>query len=183
MKRILLCFILAVGLAANVYASPTVDLTAPYDIPTADELTSALLYELKPYAKDYLDAANKYGINVYFLVSKDALESGWGRYRAAPNNLGGWTDDYGEQMAFDSVEAYIDHSARNLRDMYLTPRPPDALPDDKTGKYHEGYTLTDVGVHYNGSDAWVEAVAGIWAKIEWRIAKYSAEREGDNENG
>ncbi|MFA9381836.1 MAG: hypothetical protein ACERKO_12340, partial [Acetanaerobacterium sp.] len=90
-------------LAVTTYAAPTDDIPpAPYDTPTEAELAGALRYDLVSYAGDYLAAAERYGINVYFLVSKDALESGWGRYRAAPNNLGGWTADSGGYMEFAS---------------------------------------------------------------------------------
>lgn len=150
-------------LAVTAYAAPTDDLTAPYDVPTTAELAGALRYDMVPYAADYLAAAERYGINVYFLTAKDALESGWGQYRAAPNNLGGWTDNTGEYKAFSSVPEYIDYTARAIRDMYLT----------DTGQYHTGYTLADVGYYYNGSAEWVEAVGGIWRTLEGRVAEYA----------
>lgn len=147
---------LALLLAVTAYAAPTDDITAPYDVPTIEQLAGALRYDMVLYAADYLAAAERYGINVYFLCAKDALESGWGRYQAAPNNLGGWTDNTGKYMAFASIPDYIDYTARAIRDMYLT----------DTGQYHTGYTLADVGVHYNGSAEWVEAVGGIWVEIQ-----------------
>lgn len=153
---------IALLLTVTAYAAPTDDLTAPYNVPTEEQLAGALRHDLVQYAGAYLEAAERYGINVYFLVAKDALESGWGRYRAAPNNLGGWTANDGGYMAFDSVEDYIDHTARNLRDMYLSP----------DGIYHTGYTLADVGHYYNGSDEWIEAVAGIWRTLEGRASEY-----------
>ncbi len=164
---------LALLMAVTAYAAPadipdtgnpvSVDITAPYDVPTTEQLADALRYDMVPYAADYLAAAERYGLNVYFLCAKDALESGWGRYRAAPNNFGGWTDDTGKYMEFESVHAYIDYTARNLKDMYLT----------DTGRYHTGYTLADVGYYYNGSDEWVEAVGGIWGALERRVADVS----------
>lgn len=160
MRKLIICILttaaLTLLLAITTYAAPTDDITAPYDVPTTEQLTGALRHDLVPYAADYLAAAERYGVNVYFLTAKDALESGWGRYQAAPNNLGGWTDNTGAYMAFASIPEYINYTARAIRDMYLT----------DTGQYHEGYTLADVGVHYNGSIEWVEAVGGIWAEIQ-----------------
>ncbi len=150
---------MALLLTVTVCAAPTDDITAPYDAPTEAQLTAALRYDIADYAGLYLEAAERYGINVYFLVAKDALESGWGRYESAQNNLGGWISDDGGYMAFDSIEDYIDHTARNLRDMYLT----------DGGIYHTGYTLEDVNRYYNGSQEWLDEVAGIWAMIEGRV--------------
>lgn len=66
-------------------------------------------------------------------------------------------------MVFETVEDYIYHSARNICNSYL-------LPD---GIYHTGYTLADVGMHYNGSSEWAEAVADIWRVIEKRAERYT----------
>ena len=151
---------IALLLTVTVYAAPTDDITVDYTIPSSNSLAEALKYDMAQYASDYIAAAEKYGVNVYFLCAKDALESGWGRYQAAPNNLGGWTSESG-YMEFDSVQAYIDYSARNIKEMYLT----------DTGKYHTGYTLFDVGYYYNGSPEWLEEVGWIWASLERKCKK------------
>ncbi len=67
------------------------DLTAPYDVPTVDELSEALLGEMKPLAAEYLAACERYGVNVWAVVAKDSLESGYNTSYAATvlNNLGG----------------------------------------------------------------------------------------------
>ena len=109
MKKILICFIFAVMMTVTVMAK---DITAEYDVPTEAELQSALRYELVQYAGDYLDAAKEYGINVYFLCAKDALESGWGQYPAGKNNLGSWRLDNGKYRDYDSVSEYIASNAK-----------------------------------------------------------------------
>lgn len=96
--------------AANLLASEPL---------TVEELEAGLLYDLKPLAAVYLDAGAMYGVDPVFLAAKDAEESGWGRYTAAPNNLGGWTSDDGGYMSFDSPEDYIYYSAEKMRDLYL----------------------------------------------------------------
>ncbi len=180
MKK-LLCFILAVMVAATtVYAKTAIDLTADYDKPTVEELEAGLLFELKPYAAEYLAAAEEYGVNVYFLCAKDGLESWWGQDTIAKNNLGGWRLDSGEYKPFDSVEESIWYRAKNIKVMYLTPKPTNADPEDITGDYFTGYTLEDVNVYYNGTDAWLKAVNGIWYDIEWRVGKYRKEMEGNH---
>ena len=164
MRKILTAIItaaIALLLTVTVYAAPTDDITADYDVPTVERLEDALRYDLIPYAADYLAAAEKYGVNVYFLCAKDALESGWGRYEAAANNLGGWTDNTGNYMTFGSVPEYIDYTARSIKDMYLT----------DTGRYHTGYTLEDVNRYYNGSPEWLEEVGWIWASLERKCKK------------
>lgn len=166
---------MCIAFAVSTYAAPanvTLDLTAPYTAPTEEQLESALYYEMIPYADDYLAAAEEYGVNVYFLCAKDALESGWGRHEAAPNNWGGWTVRNGYKE-FASVHEYIKYSAKNIKDMYLTPRPVDALPDNITGKYFHGYTLEKVNIAYNGSDTWLNNVSSIWYEIEGRCCEYA----------
>lgn len=166
----------------TVQAKSKIDLTAPHEVPTVEELEAGLLYNMKSYAATYLEAAQEYGINVYALCAIDASESGWGRYTIAKNNLGGWRQNSGEYMPFTSVEEAIFHKARNLKRMYLTPKPEDASPDDITGKYFNGYDLAAINQCYNGSDQWLELVSGIWVDIEWRIEKHRLEQEDSNAN-
>jgi hypothetical protein len=171
---------MCIAFAVHTYAAPapdmgnpiSVDLTASYTEPTVEQLESALYYDMKLYADDYLAAAEEYGVNVYLLCAKDALESGWGRYEAAPNNWGGWTAGNGYKE-FSSVHEYIKYSAKNIKNMYLTPRPIDAPPDDITGCHFNGYTLKKVNISYNGSDTWLNKVSGIWYEIEGRCAEYA----------
>lgn len=177
LKKAAIVLVIVSLFTVAVQAKSKIDLTAPYEVPTAEELEAGLLYNMKEYAAIYIEAAKEYGINVYALCAKDALESGWGRETIAKNNLGGWRLDNGEYKAFASVEESIFYRARNLKVMYLTPKPADADHDDITGRYFEGYDLEAVNVHYNGTKDWPKRVSGIWCDIEWRTEKYRAEQE------
>ncbi|NCB02966.1 MAG: hypothetical protein EOM67_12475, partial [Spirochaetia bacterium] len=75
---------------------------------TADELRKGLLYELKEYAEEFIQAEKETGINAVFLSSVAALESGWGRSDVSVkrNNLFGWTASSGYKV-FDSKEECI----------------------------------------------------------------------------
>lgn len=125
---------------------------------TAEELAEGLQGELAGYAADFIQAESTYDINAVFLASVAAVESGWGAFRAAPNNLFGWTGNNG-YMAFESVQDCIDFVARNIRRMYLTPG----------GSCFNGYEVEDICIYYNGNPAWAEAVRGIMEDIERRI--------------
>lgn len=174
MKKLIISLLtaaFALLMTVTVYAAPTDDITADYDVPTPEQLASALLYDMAPYAADYLEAAERYGVNVYFLCAKDALESGWGRYEAASNNLGGWKDNRGKYMSFDTVPDYIDHMAQGMKIMYLTEQPKCALPDDITGIHFNGYDLEAVNTDYNGSPEWFEEAGGIWASLERKCSE------------
>lgn len=138
--------------AANLLASEPL---------TVEELEAGLLYDLKPLAAVYLDAGAMYGVDPVFLAAKDAEESGWGRYTAAPNNLGGWTSDDGGYMSFGSPEDYIYYSAEKMRDLYL----------EEDGRYYNGTSLSDVCVAYNGNPEWAEHIESIMDDIYWRIEK------------
>ena len=138
--------------AANLLASEPL---------TVEELEAGLLYDLKPLAAVYLDAGAIYGVDPVFLAAKDAEESGWGRYTAAPNNLGGWTSDDGGYMSFDSPEDYIYYSAEKMRELYL----------EEDGRYYNGTSLSDVCVAYNGNPEWAEHIESIMDDIYWRIEK------------
>lgn len=120
---------------------------------------SALLYDLKPYAATYIEAGKQYGVDPVFLAAKDAEESGWGRYQAATNNLGGWTNSDGGYMEFETVSDYIYHAAKSISEMYL----------DEDGCYHHGVSLSAVNKKYNGRQTWVDHVGGIMDDINQRI--------------
>ena len=161
-KKIFAGILCAVMLSANtVTATASSDNLLEYEPVTVAELESALFYDLKPLAHVYIDAGRLYGIDPVFLAAKDAEESGWGRYTAAPNNLGGWTSSKG-YMSFISPESYIYYSASKMKHMYL----------EMDGVYYHGTSLSDVNVHYNGSQTWVDHVGGIMKDINRRINKY-----------
>ena len=165
--------------AENLPAHPTertlaqIDLTAPYDVPTVDELSEALLGAMRPLAAGYLAACERYGVNVWAVVAKDSLESGYNTSYAATvlNNLGGWTRDNGEYMQFASQSDYIEHSVRNLKELYLT----------EGGDWHNGVTLADVNTAYNGSREWLVEVSNIWRKTLERRDAYRAEKSNRRE--
>lgn len=134
-------------------SKPTEELLQPCGL-TVEELESALKYELKQYAADFIQTESDSGVNAAFLASVAALESGWGRYCADNNNLYGWTDS-GGYMAFNSPQECIEYVARNLKENYLSP----------DGIWFEGYSVESVNVHYNGRSAWEREVRGIMQEI------------------
>lgn len=89
---------------------------------TAEELSRTLTTEVHKTMLPYIDAIVKaertYGINSLYLLCKLGLESGWGRYMAAKNNIAGWTNDDGSFRDFDTVEDCIMHVARNISTIY-----------------------------------------------------------------
>lgn len=89
---------------------------------TYEELSSALSSEshqgFLPYVDTFLEAEETYGVNAFYLMCKLGYESGWGKYMADQNNIGGWTDGRGGFQSFDSVEQCIFHIAENLSTVY-----------------------------------------------------------------
>ena len=131
---------------------------------TADELRKGLLYELKDYAEEFIQAEKETGINAVFLSSVAALESGWGRSDVATkrNNLFGWTASSGYKV-FDSKEECISFVAERIKTLYLSP----------DGKYFNGYEVHDINIKYNGSQHWEDSVTQIMDNIMNRIEKES----------
>ena len=88
----------------------------------AEDLTRALSTEshqgLLPYVNTFLEAEETYGVNAFYLICKLGYESGWGKYMADRNNIGGWTDGNGGFQSFESVEECILHIAENLSTVY-----------------------------------------------------------------
>ena len=132
----------------DVNTNPAV---AYYD---AELLEKGLLYELKQYAGDFVQAQDTYHIDAVFLAAVAAEESGYGRYTFRKNNIFG----YGTKD-FDSVPQCIDYVACKLRDNYLTPG----------GIYYEGCSVEQIGIHYNGRSTWVANVRQIMYEIVERI--------------
>lgn len=89
---------------------------------SADELCYMLSEDthqgLLPYVDTYLYAEEIYGVNAFYLICKTGYESGWGKYMADTNNIGGWTDGNGGFMSFDSVDECILHIAEKLSTEY-----------------------------------------------------------------
>ncbi len=137
------------GDTSNVNCNPTVRY---YD---AELLEKGLLYDLKPYAADFIQAQETYAIDAVFLAAVAAEESGYGRYAFRKNNIFG----YGSKD-FDSVPQCIDYVARKLRENYLTPG----------GVYYKGESIASISTYYcNGNTTWVANVTQIMKDIDGRI--------------
>lgn len=89
---------------------------------TKEELETALSSDshkvMLPYVDALIEAEDTYGVNAFYLMCKLGLESGWGKYMAAENNIGGWTNNDGSYRSFDSVEDCILHIADRLSTTY-----------------------------------------------------------------
>ena len=134
-----------------------VNVNPAVDYYTAEALEKGLLYDLKPYATDFIQAQETYHIDAVFLAAVAAEESGYGRYTFRKNNIFG----YGTKD-FDSVPQCIDYVASKLRDNYLTP----------DGIYYEGCGVAEIAIHYNnGSETWIENVTQIMYDITSRIER------------
>lgn len=148
---------LAVCLPAHAAGSgslQSLNLKQPCHI-TAEQLETGLLYDLKPYAQDYIDAYERTGINPVFLAAKDALESGWGRYPMNEVNISGFYT----KKQFESVPHVISYVSDFIDEEYLT----------ETGRYFRGYTVSDINVCWNGRPEWGREVLGIMAGIYRRM--------------
>lgn len=139
------------GDTVDVNVNPAVDYY------TAEVLEKGLLYDLKPYATDFIQAQETYHIDAVFLAAVAAEESGYGRYTFRKNNIFG----YGTKD-FDSVPQCIDYVASKLRDNYLTPE----------GTYFEGCGVAEIAIHYNnGRETWIKNVTQIMYDITSRIER------------
>jgi len=118
----------------------------PNDVTKISNLTSTQLVAILnkaggsykvfvPYASDLITAENKYGVNVFFLIGLEAMESGWMSSRISQNcnNLGGVCSSSSHPSNgcgsnsncsfayFSSVKDFIDYHASFLKKSYLTP--------------------------------------------------------------
>lgn len=117
---------------------------------TVEELRYALSDEYRcqmlPYVDAFLEAEETYGINAFYLMCKFGLESGWGKYMAAENNISGWTNADGSYRNFDSVDSCIMHVAKNLSTTY---------------RKAVGSKIDDVCARYCQNDGYLETLLGI----------------------
>ena len=161
MKKIIavliLFFLIFPGITAKA-AETESDLTLKSGF-SAEELEAGLRGELCLYARDFVLAEEKYGVNAVFLAAVAALESGWGKYCFRENNIFGWSG-----KSFSSKEECIDFVASKIAEHYLS----------EDGKYYNGKTVSGVNVFYNGSDLWAKKVKEIMAMIERKIEKNTA---------
>ena len=151
-------------MATNPFDSlPDVDTTGTDKASSTSLNVSALPEPLKPYAKDFEDAGNKYGIDPNFLAAVSWNETGGGTSKAfrQGNNAMGISNASGPLYGFNSVGESIDRQASTL-----------AKP---TGPYRGASTIQEIGSiysppgagndPYNTNSEWPSAVASFYNKL------------------
>lgn len=169
----------ALLLAIQVSAEPTDLITAPYEIPTTEQLDKALDGEMRGDAALYIAAAEEQGINVYFLCAVDAWETGWGSDCAGKNNRGNVRGKNTKYSDFDSAEQYINYNARHLKVNYLTPggcyyvggQEKPRADESAQVEFYGGYDIESVSRWYCNSPVWVKGIDNLWAEIEGRATE------------
>lgn len=125
---------------------------------TQEQLEQAMQGEyykkMLPYVGTIVKAEETYGVNALYLLCKFGLESGWGKYMAAENNIGGWTDGNGNYKDFDSVDDCIMYIAESLANVY---------------KDEVGSKLIDVCERYCPENGYMEMLIEIMIECEQRI--------------
>ena len=157
MKKIVSAFLFLIIVTAfyEISFAMTAEEAASLDLNTisgfsTEELAAGLKGELANLAEDFVLAEQEYGVNAVFLAALAAHESGWGKHCFKPNNIFGWSG-----KSFDSKSECIAFVASRIAEKYLS----------EDGRCFHGKNLYGVNVSYNGSKQWVNAVAGIMAKI------------------
>ena len=151
-------------MATNPFDSlPDVNTTGTDKASSTSLNVSALPEPLKPYAKDFEDAGNKYGIDPNFLAAVSWNETGGGTSKAfrQGNNAMGISNASGPLYGFNSVGESIDRQASTL-----------AKP---TGPYRGASTIQEIGSiysppgagndPYNTNSEWPSAVASFYNKL------------------
>lgn len=73
---------------------------------TKEQLTAAIgngpRSRMLSFVDAFIDAEQTYGVNAIYLVSTIGLESGWGKHRAATNNVAGWKNGSGGYRSFET---------------------------------------------------------------------------------
>ena len=117
---------------------------------TKEQLSIALQDDnrngLLPYVDAFLKAEKDYGVNALYLMCKFGLESGWGKYTAAKNNIGGWTNNDGTYKEFESIEQCILYISKNISIMY---------------RELAGNKLADICRLYSGNDDYTKYLIDI----------------------
>lgn len=143
------------------------DLRTMIDIP-AKQLDSALLHLLEGRAEEFVQMAEEYQINIYFICAVAAVESGWGRdyYATHQNNYFGIMkgNDY---ATYDDFEDSLASFCNLIDESYLSDE----------GQYYCGYTVSAVAKNYNGLHAksWISLVEEIMVQIHERALVYEGE--------
>ncbi len=121
-------------------------------------------------------AEQESGVNGLYLLGLSALESGWGRsnYAKNRNNLVGWDADDGTDNAkyFDSKADCIAFTADKLKSNYLS----------EDGKYFEGYTPTDIDVHYCTDKTHAQKIVSIASRCVDKLKEKLEELEKVQKN-
>lgn len=127
---------------------------------TAEELAPYMHPETRHLAAEVVSICEREGVSAEFVAAVI-------RWERIPDihNWFGWTANDGSYMVFADDTSGLEHCIRSIKIIYLTPRPTDAAPDDKTGLCHNGYTIAAVSTMYNNTDFWRETIAGQTKKI------------------
>ena len=162
--------IININQPAEVKATRTIEVIVPQEIGpefnilsqcgyTQDQLENAMqgdyYKKMLPYVDTIMKAEEDYGVNAMYLLCKLGLESGWGKYESAKNNIGGWRCDNGKFKEFESVETCIMHIAETLASEY---------------RETVGTKLADVCYRYCQDDGYCEALMQIMNECEQRIS-------------
>lgn len=116
---------------------------------------------LEGLGKDFVSAANQYGVDARFLAALAAHESGYGKSKIATekNNLFGFRAY--DSSPFLSAKSYatksdsINNVAKYLSKEYLT----------ENGKYFNGYSIGDIGKRYATDPNWASKVVAHMKKL------------------
>ncbi|WP_379970907.1 SH3 domain-containing protein [Ectobacillus sp. sgz5001026] len=114
----------------------------------------------------FIDAANKYHINVSYLLAHAIIESGWGTSSIAKdkNNLFGFQavdyNPYGGAASFSTLQQGIDYCAQYIDKNYLTPN----------SLFYNGDFLGDkargMNVYYASDSNWSNEISSVMHKID-----------------
>ncbi|MFD3448202.1 N-acetylglucosaminidase [Microbacteriaceae bacterium 4G12] len=116
--------------------------------------------------KYFVAAANKYNLNVAYLVAHAMLESGWGTSKIARDkkNLFGFkavdSNPYDGAASFATWEEGIDYCAQYIDQRYLTPGP---------WTYHGaiiGDKAKGMNVMYSSDENWGQQIASIMYRLD-----------------
>ncbi|MEG0453750.1 MAG: glucosaminidase domain-containing protein [Bacteroides sp.] len=127
-----------------------------------DALSGGYHEAMLPMIPYIMQAEIDYGVNALYLISKIGLESGWGKYRSAKNNVAGWTLDGGDYKDFDSVDECIRHVAKSLSTVYV--ESVGSKLSDVCGRYCPS---SDEYIAVN--DGYFTAISDIMIEIETKI--------------
>ena len=106
----------------KVYFTSLVEENTPSRDETINKLSNFLKGDLKPYAKDFADAGEKYGVDPLLMASIATLETGWG---TAPvltkhkNVSGRYNSSKGTHYTYSNIRDSIYDQARFLKSGYF----------------------------------------------------------------